>query len=138
MFAGMIQLDFIMPTSNLVGYVPADNIEDLGRGSRLATYALMNPSSSVFSGWKYTLDNAPTTGNSSCPDMSSNYQYGGGQGIRGCGAHVSTSRDSNASAVVWNVNSLNWYQVKAGFKPTGTAYGYINYACNYNCAAYGL
>lgn len=138
MFAGMIQLHLIMPVSNLVGYVASDNIEDLGRGSRLATYALMNPSSSVYSGWKYTIDNAPITTNSSCPDMTSNYQYGGGKGIRGCGAHVTVSRDSSSSAVLWNVNELNWYQVKAGFKPTGASWGYTNYACNYNCATYGF
>lgn len=143
MFAGVTQIAMIMPVSNMKqsgsNSKVADAWVDSGRGTRLATYALANPYSSVFSAWAATIDGAPQTTGPSCPDLTSTYTYGGGHGIGGCGAYISIAWDDTHTDAVWDVESLNWVSAQnTSLKPVGNAQGYTHYECNYDCVTYGF
>jgi len=139
MFAGVVQINLIMPTAKMVGWAPADNVDDSTRGTHLATFAVANPNAAVSSVWMTVLDVAPSSTGRSCPDINTNYTYGGGHGIQSCGAHATISQDTTSSRAQWNVDMMNWASAKTtSSKPLGTGYVNVAYHCNYNCFLYGL
>jgi len=139
MFAGMSQLDMIMPQSNVTGAGTADAVVNSQRGSLLASYALANPNSSIVSGWGADLDSSPQNIGASCPDQTGTYTYGGGHGIAGCGAHATLASDVNQGFADWKVRSMTWmYARNANLKPSGTGYFSGWFHCNYDCNTYGF
>lgn len=141
-FAGAHLIASIMPVSNvakgssgLSGCADAWNYDY--RGFFLAAYALANPNSSITSGWFSNLDVTPQAVGTSCPDLTTNYTYGGGHGIGGCGAYNVLSFDVTQSLANWHVDSESWLGARFEWNDaTGNAYGRWAAHCNYDCYTY--
>lgn len=137
MFAGLAQLNMVLPSSNVITAGTSDDWQWTGRGSTLATYALANPSATIKAGWDASLDSAPSNAGPSCPDMTATYTYGGGHAIGGCGGNVTISFDNSQSNADWDVNSMTWLKARnPSYASLGN--GYVNnwVHCNYDCITY--
>jgi hypothetical protein len=141
MFAGMTQLNMEMPisaTGNVAHF--SDTYALANRGSLLATNAMMNPNGPVLSGFISTAeseDSSPAGG--SCPDMTSDFSHGGGNGVRACGATLTISYDNSASNASWDVNVLTWALARdEGVQSLDNTYYSYFYHCNYDCITYAL
>jgi len=137
MYAGVTQIDMIMPVSNTAVAGSADAVVYPNRGLKLAQYAVANPNSAISGGWFNNVDTAPQTTGSSCPDVTNNYTFGGGHGIGGCGAHISMAYDSSAGFVIWDVDTMSWMSARStANRANGLSNNYARYHCNYDCATY--
>jgi len=137
MFAGVTQLNMIMPVSNVANAGSADAVVYSDRGLKLAQYAIANPNSAVSGGWFNNIDTAPQTTGGSCPDRTATYTNGGGHGISGCGAHISIAWDSVPTFANWDVDKMRWVDARnPGLRSAGIAAGYARYHCNYDCLTY--
>jgi hypothetical protein len=139
-FAGVHLIAEIMPVSNVAtGNGCADAANYQYRGSDLASYALTNPYGSVTAAWFAVLDGTPQSGYGSCPDQNSNYTYGGGRGINGCGAHNVLSYDVTQTLANWHVDTEGWIGARLESNDaTGNGYGRWAAHCNYDCATYNF
>ena len=109
------------------------------RGLFLAAYALANPNSSVTSGWFSNLDVTPQVVGTSCPDMTTNYTYGGGHGIGGGGAYNVLSFDVTQCLANWHVDNESWLGARFEWDgANGNAFGLWAGQCNYDCYTYSF
>jgi hypothetical protein len=140
LFAGAALINFIMPTSNLdAPKMFADMWTYGARGSLLAGYALANPYGSIKSAWDATLDSIPQGASAACPNLDSNYTYGGGHGISGCGGHASMAMDTTSSNAQWDLNNTSWATTQnEADESFGNAYWYWYIHCNFDCNTYPL
>jgi hypothetical protein len=139
LFAGTALITMIMPMSNLAfNNLFADAILYSTRGNTLATNAVMNPHGAIKDAWNATQDAAPaTTPGSSCPNRTSDFTYGGGHGIAGCGASVSMAMDWSPGDASWDLNNMSWYTAQDDtLESRGNSYWYWSYYCNYDCNTY--
>jgi len=111
MFAGVAQINMIMPISNTTNGF-SDLIEWSSRGSVLATYALANPSSSIKNAWDANLDSSASNHGRDCPDLQRVYTYGGGHSIQGCGGNFTAAFDINLTDATWDVNTMTWLNAR--------------------------
>jgi hypothetical protein len=135
-FAGMQLLNIMMPTGNLArsfGY--SDMIDWSLRGSNLASCALMNQNGAIRDCWAAVLDSSPAniTG-TGCPNLDSNFTYGGAKGFSGCGANVSIAMDSTPANALYDFN-MTWLEAKTNYS-NGINNYYWWAHCNYDCATY--
>jgi hypothetical protein len=135
-FAGVDVVNLIMPTSNLANGNFADAYMWSSRGSTLASYALMNPNGAVKGSWDSTLSSAPQSDGGGCPNLGTTYTYGGGEGINGCGAHLSMSLDLDETLATADLDTT-WQGLKTpGNGAGGNAFWVAAWYCNYNCNTY--
>lgn len=138
-FAGTALINFVMPTSNTVNAGSSDYAQYSLRGEFLANYALANPNGTANNGWFYVEDTIRPDFGSGCPNLDSDFSYGGGHGILGCGAHISIAYDSSAAAAHYDIYSLTWLNLRNDtYESHGNSNGLARWHCNYNCDAYGL
>lgn len=137
-FAGLHLLANIMVVNvNNSTQGSADARNDTSRGSNLASYALANPGHAVSEAWFATMDSASSTNGPSCPDFNSDYTYGGGHGITGCGAYMVSSWDHSLAAVQWHDWNESWYGAQfESNDATGNNYAWLYWHCNYDCNTY--
>jgi hypothetical protein len=106
-------------------------------GQALANLALMNPNNSIAS-VEFLAMSQRTVG-TSCPDQTSTFTYGGGQGYSGCAADVAIAWDSTQAAATANVQNLTWNQAAdSSHKAHGNSYGFSWFHCNYDCNLYQM
>jgi hypothetical protein len=131
--AGLHLLVGIMPVSNnAAGF--ADAVGDSARGSYLGWYLRYLPGTSIRASWFGTMNSEPQTAGRSCPNLNTNYYYGGGYGVDGCGAYYSISVAQNQDWATWHAYNETWSQVQSvAYDATGNQSGWIYWNCNYDC-----
>lgn len=123
-FAGVHLVAGVMP-------ITGDTVNVSNRGSVLATYLGLNPTSSVGNSWFYTLDNV--VGGSSCTPSGTD----GGHGMNGCGAYYTLSFDTTTALAQWHGDAENWNDLKNSSNDAkGNSQGWIYWHCNYDCNTY--
>ncbi len=134
MLAGMNVLGIIMPITPQ----DADTVDAIERGSALAHAYKTNPNGSIGEAWYESILAVPQSRGSDCPKFKTSYTYGGGHGIRGCGAHLTYTVDSSEDRALWNLWTERWNSLTTenADDSTGNAYWAGWYLCNYDCNKY--
>lgn len=135
LFAGLTLLGILMPTT-----YGSDTVDAVSRGTYTAGGYVANPSSSVGLDFVNAISSVPQNDGGGCPQGSgTDYSYGGGHGIDGCGAHVAISVDQDYYHADYNVVTRNWPQYTVNvLDSTSQGYWRAQWVCNYDCNTYPL
>jgi hypothetical protein len=126
------------PLGKVCNWGVADAYTDSNRGGFFAYLGYVNPQGAVSAAWGYALNALSSYSNSSCPDATNTFTYGGGKGLKGCGCHFVVSRDHTPLRSIWHALYENWVELRDDANDaTGTAGGaFGTFYCNYDNITY--
>ena len=137
----------IMGGVQLLGFVaPSTNGSDEWAGTQRGTYAAegysVNENSSVGLDWIDGLNSIDPSNGPACPvgagsNYPTDYTYGGGHGIGGCGVQAAFAVDSTEAAAEYDVNTSSWVVMTYDANDSeGGNWFWWNYTCNFDCNTY--